>query len=80
MIEPEPDLPAAVQAELRAMEGLSDDALWTIARSRGNAEMTVDEADRLMLRKAHAFVLLQRRGYRLPSLDELRASQRDIVA
>jgi hypothetical protein len=32
-----------------------------------------DEADALMLRKAHAFALLQSRGYTLPTLDELHA-------
>ena len=30
-----------------------------------------DEANVLMLRKAHAYLLLQARGYRLPDLDEL---------
>ncbi len=32
----EPDLPLAVQAELNAMEQLSDEALWAIARSTAN--------------------------------------------
>ena len=31
------------------------------------------EADQLMLRKAYAYVLLKRRGYRLPTLAELEA-------
>jgi hypothetical protein len=30
-----------------------------------------NEADALMLRKAHAYALLQSRGYTLPSLDDL---------
>ena len=96
---PEPDLPPAVQAELQAMEQLSDEALWAIARSTANddtvalydllierqnaATLTTEgrrllmelreEADALMLRKAHAYALLQSRGYTLPTLDELRA-------
>ena len=96
---PEPDLPPAVQAELHAMEHLSDEALWAIARSTANDDkialydllierqnagtLTVegrrlltelrDEADALMLRKAHAYALLQSRGYTLPTLDELHA-------
>ena len=32
----EPDLPLALQAELNAMEHLSDEALWAIARSTAN--------------------------------------------
>lgn len=32
-----------------------------------------DEADALMLRKAHAYALLQSRGHELPSLEELHA-------
>jgi hypothetical protein len=32
----EPDLPPAVRAELAAMDELSDDALWTIARAVAN--------------------------------------------
>jgi hypothetical protein len=94
---PEPDLPPAVQAELRAMEHLSDEALWAIARSTANDDKIAlydllierqnagtltaegrrllmelrEEADALMLRKAHAYALLQSRGYTLPTLDEL---------
>jgi plasmid stability protein len=94
---PEPDLSPAIQAELKAMEHLSDEALWAIARStanddkialydvlieRQNAQMLTaegrhlltqlrDEADALMLRKAHAYALLPSRGSTLPSLDEL---------
>ena len=33
---PERDLPVAIQAELSAMEHLSDEALWAIARSTAN--------------------------------------------
>ena len=32
-----------------------------------------EEADALTLRKAHAYALLQSRGYTLPTLDELHA-------
>jgi len=96
---PEPDLPPAIQAELHAMEQLSDEALWAIARSTANDDkialydllierqnagtLTVEgrrllaqlreEADALTLRKAHAYALLQSRGYTLPTLDELHA-------
>lgn len=35
---PEPDLPQAVQDELAAMEHLSDQALWAIARSTMNSD------------------------------------------
>jgi plasmid stability protein len=95
----EPNLPPAVQAELNAMEQLSDEALWTIARSTANDDKVAlydllverqdagmltpegrslltqlrDAADALMLRKAHAYALLQSRGYTLPTLDELHA-------
>ena len=95
----EPELPALVQSELRAMEQLSDEALWAIARSKANDDKIAlydllaerqlegtltleghqlltrlrEEADALTLRKAHAFALLQNRGYILPPLDELRA-------
>jgi len=34
-----------------------------------------EETDALMLRKAHAYALLQSRGRKLPSLEELRARQ-----
>lgn len=94
---PEPDLPPAVQVEINAMERLSDEALWAIARSTANDDKVAlhdvlierqsagrltaegqhllmqlrDEADALMLRKAHAYTLLQSRGYTLPTLDEL---------
>jgi hypothetical protein len=95
----EEDLPAPLQAELKAMEQLSDDALWSMAKSTLNPdkialydtllerlhEQTLtpegrewltrlrEEADALMLRKAHAYALLKSRGHQLPSLDELRA-------
>jgi len=90
-------LPPAIQAELNAMEQLSDEALWAIACSTANDDKIAlydvlierqnaqtltaegrhlltqlrDQADALMLRKAHAYALLQSRGYTLPSLDEL---------
>ena len=93
----EVDLPPSVQAELNAMEHLSDEALWAIARSRANDDKIAlydlliarqnagslttegrrvltqlhEEADALMVRKAHAYALLQNRGYTLPKLDEL---------
>ena len=95
----EPDLPPSVQAELPAMEHLSDEALWAIARSTANDDklalydllterqntgsLTLEgqrllaqlraEADALMVRKAHAYALLQSRGYVLPTLEELHA-------
>ncbi|HZS86989.1 MAG TPA: hypothetical protein VFE42_05845 [Chloroflexota bacterium] len=94
----EADLPPLVQAELRAMGDLSEDALSAIARStanpdkvalydrlierRGAGSITAQEqrlleelsmeADALMLRKAHAYALLQARGQSLPTLAELR--------
>ncbi len=97
-LAPEPELPPAIQAELRAMEHLSDASLSAIAHSTANddtialydllterqADGTLtlegrqvrdrlrEEMDALMVRKAHAFALLQSRGYSLPSLDELR--------
>lgn len=93
----EPDLPSSVEAELQAMEHLSDEALWAIARSQANDDKVAlydllierqdagaltsegkkvltqlrEETDALMVRKAHAFVLLRDRGYPLPTLDEL---------
>jgi hypothetical protein len=36
VLPPEGDLPPALQAELSAMEHLSDEALWAIARSTAN--------------------------------------------
>ena len=95
----EPDLPPSVQAELQAMEHLSDEALWAMARSAANDDkialydllierqhagaLTPEgrqlltqlraEADALMVRKAHAYALLQSRGYALPTLKELHA-------
>jgi hypothetical protein len=94
---PEPNLPPTIQAELNAMDQLSDEALWAIARSTANDDKIAlydvlierqnthtltpegrhmltqlrDEADALMLRKAHAYAVLQSRGYTIPSLDEL---------
>jgi hypothetical protein len=37
-IVPESELPSSLQAELRTMAGLSDDALWAIARSDANPD------------------------------------------
>ena len=98
---PERDLPSAIQAELHAMEHLSDEALWAVARSTANDDKIAlydllierqqsgvlttegrkvltqlrEEADALMVRKAHAYAILQSRGYTLPTLDELHAQQ-----
>ena len=84
------DVPTELQADLAAMNGLADDALWPIARSKKepasllryddllarnqNNLLTEAEkqelrqlrtdADRFMLRKAHAAALLHWRGYR----------------
>lgn len=90
-------LPSDLQAELDAMEQLSDEALRAIAYSlappdRGaqmdtlialkqdgvitpeqQAQLTTlrTEAEALMVRKAHAFVLLKSRGHTPPPLDQL---------
>lgn len=86
------DLPEAMRADLLALEGLDDDALWQVAQSQVSDDEAVrhgelleknsagtitpaerqalaelrQAADRLMLRKAYASVLLKWRGYRLP--------------
>lgn len=93
----ESDLPVALQIEFKAMEALSDSALWAIAESVMNPDKVVlydvllerhqentltaegrellaqlrEESDFLMLRKAHAYALLQSRGHQLPTLQEL---------
>lgn len=93
----ESDLPLGLQSELRAMEHLSDEALWQIAEGTLNPEKAAfievllernregtltqeghtwltqlqGESQALTLRKAHAYALLQSRGYQLPSLEEL---------
>ncbi|MFV9503514.1 MAG: hypothetical protein AB4911_03015 [Oscillochloridaceae bacterium umkhey_bin13] len=90
-------LPPSLQAELAAMEHLSDDALRSLAYSTSSpaqqtqldvlieqkqqgslkpeqaAQLTTlrQEAEALMVRKAHAFVLLKSRGIELPRLDQL---------
>jgi hypothetical protein len=90
-------LPAALQAELAAMEHLSDEALRAIATSSEPAERchrvnelialrdagTITEgqtaqlialraeAEALMVRTAHAFVLLKSRGHAPPAIDQL---------
>jgi hypothetical protein len=90
-------LPTALQAELDAMEHLSDEALRAIAYSIASPERTQQmddlialkqagtitpeqqehltalrgESEALMVRKAHAFVLLKSRGHTPPSIDQL---------
>lgn len=90
-------LPTALQAELHAMEHLSDDALHAIATSVEPPERTRQmdtlltlkqdgtitaeqdahlttlraESEALMVRKAHAFVLLKSRGHTPPPIDQL---------
>jgi tRNA splicing endonuclease len=90
-------LPTDLQAELHAMEQLSDAALQAIALSTapsaraGQLEVLSDlkrdgtilpeqlklfqslrdETEALMVRKAHAFVLLKSRGHILPLPDQL---------
>lgn len=92
---PLPALPPDEQAELDALQHLSDDALWTMAQeqmpddvqarahvlmdrnTRGliseeeyaELELLVQRADRLMLRKAEAAVLLQQRGHTFTQQD-----------
>ncbi|MBK8137759.1 MAG: hypothetical protein IPK52_18425 [Chloroflexi bacterium] len=86
---PDSTLPHDIRSELDALQYLSDDALWVIAREQlaSAAQKRADEllgerdpdrmgrelqeelsaildrADRIMLRKAEAAVLLKRRGY-----------------
>lgn len=93
----EATLPESLQNELKAMESLSDNALWAIGQSvmnpdkvamydallERNREGTLTpegcnwltdlrhEADALMLRKAQAYLILQSRGRKLPTLAEL---------
>ena len=95
----EPDLPVELQDELRALEHLSDDALWQIAGASMNPDKVAlwdlllerkqdgqltlegqelltrrrEDGDALTLRKAHAYLLLKRRGHIIPTLDELHA-------
>lgn len=100
MLEVEEDLPPALQIELKAMEHLSDAALWSLARGH-MAEKEQDELhqlherqkirsltpleqqrqeelltlyDEMVLRRAHAAVLLQARGYDLAQGNLLQAS------
>lgn len=89
----ETDLSLGLQRELKALEDLSDEALWTIAQSAMNldkvalydvllerqqdGDLTLEgqalldrlrnEADELMVRKAHAYALLKSRGHMLPT-------------
>lgn len=90
-------LPTALQAELDAMEHLSDEALHAIAYSLASPERNAQiedlialkqagiitseqqeqltalrgESEALMVRKAHAFVLLKSRGQAPPLIDQL---------
>jgi hypothetical protein len=90
-------LPTELQAELNAMEHLSDAALQAIAFSIAPAGRATqldalsslkregaitheqlelfqtlrNETEALMVRKAHAFVLLKSRGHNLPKVDQL---------
>lgn len=90
-------LPSTLQAELGAMEHLSDEVLRVISMSvqlpersqqiadlitlRENGTISAEqesqlialrvETEALMVRKAHAFVLLKSRGYTPPSIDQL---------
>lgn len=89
-----------MQAELKAIEQLSDEGLWQIAQGGMNPDEVAlydlllqrhhagtltpegrewltrlrEAAEALMLRKAHAYTVLQSRGHTLPSLEDLRAS------
>ena len=91
MIEIEDDLPPNLQIELKAMEQLSDAALWSLARGQmGETEQAelaalgelqakrpftaleqqrqealLTQYDELLLRRAHAAMLLQNRGHNL---------------
>lgn len=93
----EAELPPDLQAELNAMEQLSDHALWQLAESQANPDTVAlydlllerlhagsltaagrhwleqlrNEAEALMLRKAHAYAILQKRGHQLPPLAAL---------
>jgi len=93
----DPDLTPAVQAELAAMETLTDTGLWEIAGGLASSDTVAvhdlltqrqhdglltaagqewlerarADADLLMLRKAHAYLLLSQRGQRLPAIEDL---------
>ena len=90
-------LPTELQAELAAMEQLSDEALRAIAYSTATPERSAQmdvltalkqdgaitpsrqaqltalraESEALMVRKAHAFVLLKSRGHTPPPIDQI---------
>ncbi len=100
MVEVEADLPPVLQVELKAMEQLSDAALWSLARgqmtSQEQAELVkLDEVqqqrdlmvverqrqnelltlyDEMLLRRAHAALLLQSRGHDLSDTSLLQNS------
>jgi hypothetical protein len=64
-------MPAARQRKLhRLLDKNSDGTLTTMVRRE--LESLRKEGDRLMLRKAHAAVILKWRGHRIPTVDELR--------
>ena len=91
-LPPLDDVPAQEAADLVGLAGLSDAALWRVARvTMGTAEQAemhtlldaqasgvftlaeqarlqklLDRYGQLTTRKAHAFLLLARRGYRVP--------------
>jgi hypothetical protein len=91
-------VPLKHRAELEAMEDLTDEELWKVAKSglsparqrrlanlleKNQREALTDRerqalthlriaADRLMLRRSYAYLLLKYRGQRIPSLAELR--------
>jgi len=91
------DVPQVLRVNLRTLQALDDDALWTIAQeklparqqarlktllarnSAGTLTRTESEelarlgekAERLTLRKAHAYSILRWRGFPLPSPENL---------
>lgn len=100
MLEVENDLPPDLQDELKAMEQLSNAALWSLAKGQLGEEeqkelenlrdaqrdrlLTAEEQkrqqtllrayDELLLRRSHAAVLLQARGFDLSDTAVLQAS------
>ena len=98
-VKVEDDLPPWLQAELQAMQELSDTSLWTLARSsmrqidndqmvhlneigqerpltsteQAKQQTLLNESDETILRRAHAAVLLQARGYDMSDPAVLRA-------
>lgn len=72
--KPPPGLSEDLRKELEALESFSDDELRHAFEERMPLENLPEEysaddgSDRLMMRKAYAGLLLQWRGYELPSL------------